>query len=208
MVPSEVTGYETDVYLYPTDPLAREKAAGTKEWLAKAQETWSDKKVQRWRKELVEQGYDQLVPTLKKSGGWGQDLMEALRLYHESRYSNLGEAIPVVPTIDTKRQAKRVVRQTFTDDELEIEVRDMFRESFDDDPDEAELEHWKNMIRRAAMKYARKGRTGADLVSATEAKVTNDFLDDPVVKRHMEFEEENTELADGIAGMAQVLAAL
>jgi hypothetical protein len=101
-----------------------------------------------------------------------------------------------------------VACEPLTGDEIKQEVRAMYQTVFNDDPDDDEVKYRSKLLRKHALRLARKGFEGEDVESGASARAEEKLMEQPFVTKHIEEEEENTELRDGLVSMAQAISAL
>ena len=180
-------------------------APGSPIWQQNVQTTWSDEKVAEWRKRLFENGYltkDQS----KVKGRPDLIMMSALSQYHEIRYQNGGTPL----NADMAGVAAAGAEYNLTAKDFQVvirnDVREQFRNTFGNDPSDAELESWTRFVTQTSLRAQRnltkKGATPATAAS-TAANIASETLierigETPEAKVMQESFEENTSLRDAL----------
>lgn len=83
--------------MYPPDHSLAAEVPGSDAWASKIQDEWTVKEAQNWREKLWDQGYQGAGMLQSQEGGWGLDLINALKEYHYNRYANFGKVQPITP---------------------------------------------------------------------------------------------------------------
>lgn len=191
--------------LYPPDSKTQATIQGSNAWLRDVQDRWSDDKVAEWRKKLANQGY-QVV----EKGGWGKDLVDALALYHDTRYANFGKAIPLAPGAKAGGEGAVSIRETFDKKALKQQTKGWGYDVFGEDLDDDEAEFFADRILDVAQKLARKHKgewTTEQIHAGAEMRVQKEFAKDPAVSDALEEAEElegDTAIRDSIISVSQL----
>ena len=205
--------YVGDVLVDPNVPLGApgavvygptSTAPGSALWQQQVQTTWSDEKVAEWRKRLYEFGY--LTKDQSKIKG-APDLvmMSALTQYHEIRYQNGGKPLKAdmagvagQPEYNLTAKDFQVV--------IRNDVREQFRNTFGNDPSDAELESWTRFVTQTSLRAQRnltkKGASPSSAASAA-ANIASETLverigETPQAQVMQDSLEENTSLRDAL----------
>lgn len=195
---------ESNNVLFPTPAYNPnlENVPGSRPWLLKVQEEWSDKKANEWRKKLLAWGY-QPQGGLAPKGGMAGDLLDALRMFHTTRYLNYGKPLRMSPKSGQRQQVMKAIDR----ESLRYEVRNMYRTAGMGDPSDQQRDWWGDRVIDLAIRFAREGFDVTQAVSRAQSKVTNEFLEQPETELFMEQgedQEENRSLLDGLLSVAQV----
>lgn len=166
--------------------IVRPGEIGSMLWLRTQVPKWDEGKVAKWRETLFDQGYE-----VQKEGGIANDLIDALFAYHQNRYLNGGEIVPLLTPEQMKQKAVETRREAFSRADARNAVRAMYQRQFGEDPSDASLEEWSNWFIAEGTKMARKGYSGETLTGRTSGKVLDKFASDPAVKQETEEREEN-----------------
>lgn len=179
---------------YPDDRKGR--VEGSPMWLERVRRSWGPEKVKKWRKRLSQLGY-----SISEDGAWAGDIERALRQYHQDRYINKGEVIPVAPTDTTRVDARDILGPAT----VRMSVREEYQRVMGRDPSDKELDEWQGFIYGTAKKLLAKG--GGD-VEGIRGETLSRFYEsveqDPGVQYATEAEEENTSVRDGLIATSQV----
>jgi hypothetical protein len=204
---------ETERTLYPPDSRAQVSIQGSNAWLRDIQERWSQEKVEAWRKRLWAQGYTGGTATgvillQSETGGWGVDLVNALREYHADRYANYGKAIPLTPSIPDS--GARSIRRTFDKRALKEETKTWGLEAFGEDLDDNEAEFFADRILDVAQRLAKKhGKEWSvdQIQQGAALRVQEQFVKDPAVADALEEMEElegDTTIRNSLISISQL----
>lgn len=167
--------------------IIRPGETGSALWLRTEVPKWDQARIDKWRKELFEQGYS----VEKEGSGVDDQFLSALFSYHQNRYLNGGEIVPLLSPEQMKMRATETRKESFSRAEARNAVRSMYQRQFAEDPSDAELEDWTEWFVSEGTKMARKGFTGDQLFTRAAGKATDTFLSDPAVKAETRDREEN-----------------
>lgn len=194
--------------LYPPDPSSAVNVVGSDVWLRDIQDRWSDDKAAEWRKKLWDQGYQGANGLQTDEGGWGMDLVNALRLYHSNRYANYGKVQPLTPK-GASTGIGKAVRDSLDPVAIRDEVRGWGQAVFGEDLAEPEAEFFAERIMDLTAELARKNPSWSpeQVVAGAERRVQAEFVKTPGVKgelAEMEEDEMDESLRSSIVSIAQV----
>jgi hypothetical protein len=193
---------QTGQTLYPPDMQTQVSIQGSNAWLRDVQDRWGEDKVAEWRKRLASQGYD-----VAEKGGWAVDLVNALKMYHETRYANFGKAIPLTPK---GRDGALNIRQTFDKKALKAETKGWGYDVFGEDLDDNEAEFFADRILDVAQRLARKHGnewSASQIQEGAKLRVQQQFVKDPAVADALDEMEElegNTAIRDSVISVSQL----
>lgn len=188
---------------------------GSRAWLIAIQSEWSDKKANTWRERLSDLGY---IPEggLAETGGMALDLVNALALYHTTRYLNGGTAPRVSPQKTTTG-----IRKAFDPMVLKDEVKSWGQIAFGEDLDDDTAKFFADRVMDVAVRLQKQhptwsqeqaiGSPSSQYGPATGAyaRVEKEFTETPGVKgtlRDLEQLEGNTSLRENMVSLSQVVA--
>lgn len=200
--------------------MADPEVEGSNAWLTAIQDEWTDAEFNTWRKRLLELGY---VPEggLAESGGKAMDIINALALYHQTRYINGGKVIPLTPVDVGTREA---IREQVDFKSIKEGIKSSWGDAAFDKPLNDALATWlTEQIIKEATKLRRKhptwtvgqaiGSPGSaeTLPSGAFLRVQEEFTKMPEVKaglREGERLEERTGLRERLETAARVYGSL
>lgn len=196
--------------LFPTNPNAAISTPGSEVWLRDIQDSWSDEKAEEWREKLWKEGYQGADALQADKGGWGLDLVNALRMYHTNRYSNFGKAQPLVPqggaaNIGRGKQMRDAVDKTALRAEVKSWGDIPFAEELDDDTADYFADRVMDVAARLAKQH--KGWDSTQILEGAKGRVVEEFADTPGVKgalREAEEDEMDESLRENIASLSQL----
>lgn len=172
---------------------------GSLAWFEQAQDSWSDKKLETWRKRLNEFGH-----TVAEKGGWDKTFKDALSDFLLTKYKNLGKPLPT----DQAGKDKAAWGGTLDPAVLRNEVRGWYETAFGDDPTDAELEFWSDKLERSAKRIAtQQGLEPGQAVAVAHARQQEAFRTSPDVVAQREVNEdleENQTLRSKFISLAQI----
>lgn len=197
---------ETRQTLYPTDHAVAAGIPGSDAWL-REQQTKGDEWAEKWRKKLWEQGYQGGSFLQSESGGWGVDLVEALRAYHGNRYANYGKPLPLSPAGDVG--AREALRKQTDFVALKQEIKGWGHTVFGEELDDATSDWLADKMMRTMTKLATKHPewSFAQIQEGANIRTQKVFTEMPGVKqeiRDMEEEELDDSLRQSIVSVAQL----
>lgn len=199
----------TQAVYFPTHRDGVEDIEGSEEWLRKIQKTWGDEKFEKWRKQLIRLGYDQLVSGgIAESGGAAMDVIEGLRQYHKARYLNGGEAIPLTPG-GGKKNIRQAVREQVDFVSLKEEVKGWGEVPFGESLDPGTAEYFADRMLQKMTELARKhpSWTMEQVQTGATTRVQKEFIKSPGVEAGLEEAEDDemsTALRDSIVSISQL----
>jgi hypothetical protein len=165
---------------------------GTPEWLSRRSSEWDKDKINEWRKKLYDAGFD-----VERKGGWALDLQGALAQYYTAYYLNYGEDVKLAPGAKDNLDDEAMLDSS----EIRGSVRSQFIATLGDDPSPEELDDFEQWFRKEYTRLQRrKGLSPERALGITQAKMVEDLSESEAYEDN----EETTELADAIAGAAQL----
>ena len=190
-------------------------APGSPNWLQKVQ-GWDESKVTEWRQRLYDNGW--ITKEQAKVKGVDQVFLDSLRSYHVARYQNFGKALPT-DLAAMGSAGEDEFRLTARDFQAQIrnDVREQWRRIFGDDPSDAELADWAQVVTRNALRlqkrYERRGATPSSALSLAATNAEERLVERVETSPEAELlaeanSDENTRLRDAFAQAARVSAAL
>lgn len=190
------------VVLFPTHKSDVDDIEGSEEWLRKIQKTWSEDKFNKWRKRLIELGYDQVVGGIAEKGGAAMDVIAGLREYHKSRYLNGGEALPLFPTDGKPDSIRKQVDFKVLKENVGTWLDAVGFERDDDAQD-----FFAQQVIKTANRLTKKGWTPDQALAGAEVRVKEDFAEAPGVKgelNQMEDDEMDESLRNDAISIMQL----
>lgn len=177
-------------------------APGSPSYLRNVQ-SWEPAQVSEWKKRLAEFGY--LSKDQAKTKGVDTAFVDALRVYHETRYQNGGK--PLASDLASAGGAEEY-RLTAHDFQVEIrnDVRAQWQSSFGGMPSDAELEEWTRFVTKTSLRAQRKlekrGVPSSTAAGIAAERAGQELLEEvttsPEARFLAEQNEENTRLRDAL----------
>lgn len=182
---------------------------GSEEWLHKIQTTWTATKANQWRKRLLALGFDRVVTGgIAKTGGMAMDLIEGLRQYHSTRYSNFGTVQALSPQGGSTESPKDI-RKSIDFESLTEEVRGWGQVPFGEDLSRPEAKYFagRMVTKMAELQRNHPDWTEQQISSGATSRVQREFLDQPEVEDQTQQQDElegNTSLRKNIVSAFQL----
>ena len=194
--------------LFPTDPTSAVNVVGSDVWLRDIQDRWNDDKAAEWRKKLWNQGYQGANGLQTDEGGWGMDLVNALRIYHQNRYANYGKVQPLAPK-GAATGIGKAVKDSLDPVEIRDNVKGWGQAVFGEDLAEPEARFFADRIMEMVGKLARNNPSWSPekIQAGAERRVQAEFVKTPGVKgelEEMEEDEMDESLRQSIVSISQV----
>ena len=166
--------------------------------------TWSPEKVADWKQRLVKSGY--LSKDMAKGKGVDLTFLDALRVYHETRYQHGGKPIDS-NLAGASGEAEYSLTAHDFQEQIKNDVREFWDQSFGGEPSDAELQAWTRFTTQTALKAQRAlerrdvPTSTASGLAATEAeeRLIREIQTSPQAVYQREALEENTSLRDALS---------
>lgn len=193
----------TGEVVYPNAAYGQpETVPGSPEWLRKIQDSWDNKKANAWRKRLNKLGF---IPQggLEPKGGIAQDLLSALKMFHDSRYLNYSKVLPMFPggRNPLSKQIDKVA--------LKEEIKEWGQIPFEEPLDGDTAEYFTNLLVSKLGDLQRKHGDWSpeQLMAGAELRTQQAFVKSPGVKealQDIEDDEMDETMRNGIISIAQL----
>lgn len=192
--------------LYPPNPTLAAGIPGSEAWIQDIQDRWSEEKADEWRKKLWDQGY-QAAGLQAETGGWGHDLLAALRAYHNNRYANNGKVQPLAPGAGDIGTREAIRKQT--DFKALVNEAKSWGDAIELDLSDDEAESLADRLMRKRFVLAREHPewTMDQIASGASMRVQEEFVDAPGVKgaiRDAEEDELDDSLLNDVVSISQL----
>lgn len=197
---------ETKQTLYPPDQNLAADVPGADAWAAKVQDEWTTEQAEKWRQKLWDQGYQGAGLLQSESGGWGLDLVNALKEYHYNRYANFGKVQPITPQ---SAVGADITRESFDPLVLKEEVKGWGDVPFNKPLDGKTSEYFADRVIDLAMRLQKEHPewTAEQIQTGASMRAQKEFVKTPGVKgaiRDAEEDEMDDTLRDSVVSLSQV----
>lgn len=177
---------------------SKDSIAGSPIWMVDAQKNWSLDKVNQWRSQLREVGYD-----VAKSGAWDSTLNAATQDYYKNKYLNGGNVLPLAPGAPgAKPERPPAFDLHQMNATIQNQVVQQFQSVYGQDPTDEELKSWTNRIIQIGMSLQRGGdatrMTPDAALSEAEARAARSIVHSPEGEAAIAHADENTTLHDAL----------